>query len=321
MPKRGIKVIYTFVIITLLILLTSCGGRVAGGDKPIDTAARLKQVQSGTQGVEVTVLPNNPPPLIYDQNELITILEIKNKGNHNLGTGDCFVQVTGFDPNIIRGYVTHSCAENTGTLEGKNVYNLQGGINQIEFRSPGVSLPPGVFEYNPTLNFVTCYNYHTRANPSVCVDPLFYQVTPQQKTCIPHDVSVGGGQGGPVGISYVGVNMIGGKAIFEINVVNFNTAGRVLSPYSDIQNCGQASVEYKDLDKVTYNVNLGSGSGSVIDCKPRDHIVRLNNGQGKIVCQFNIPGTSAFETPLMIDLDYNFVQSFKKTVKIVKTPE
>ena len=168
------------------------------------------------------------------------------------------------------------------------------------------------------MNFLTCYNYHTTANPSVCVDPLFYQVTSEQKTCLPRDVSMGGGQGAPVGVSQVGVDMIGSRAVFEINIRNFGT-GRVLSPDTDIRSCGQASIEYTDLDKVRYSVQMTGGS--LIDCKPRDGLVRLTNNGGKIVCSFDIPGTFAFETPLQIGLDYGYVQSFQKPIKIIKTPE
>ena len=293
---------------------------MAAGERPVDTAAALRLVQTGTEGIQVNVLPNYPPPVLYDQNELVALVEIKNRGNHDLEPQDCFLQITGFDPNIILGAfnVPRSCAENVGTLEGKNVYNTEGGVNQLEFKSSTVSLPESVFEYNPTLNFVACYNYVTTANPSVCVDPLLFQVTSEQKTCQPHDVGMAGGQGAPVGISYVGMDMVGRKAIFEINVQNL-AGGRVLSPYSDIRSCGQASLEYIDLDKVAYEVQMSGGS--LIDCKPKDGLVRLTNNQGKIVCQFDIPGASAFETPLRIKLNYNYIQSFQKPIRIIKTPE
>jgi hypothetical protein len=201
-------------------------------------------------------------------------------------------------------------------LEGKNVYNLEGGFEQVEFRSSSISLPRGVFEYNPTLNFVNCYAYHTTANPEVCVDPLFYQVTSEQKACRPIDVTMGGGQGAPVGISYVNVNMVGDKAIFEINIRN-QGGGRVLSPYADIQNCG-LNLEYDDLDRINYYVELGGRPG---DCKPRDGYVRLNNNNGKIVCTFGLHGGSAYKAPLLIDLDYNYMKSIKKQVKIISTPQ
>lgn len=320
MKKSVVKKILVVLLLISLIFLISCQGEVAGGEKPIDTAAAARIVQTGVEGVVTRVMPNYPPNTMYDHNELISLVEVYNRGNFDLEPQDCFIQVTGFDPNIITGAfnVPRSCAEGYGVLEGKNLYNTEGSFNQLEFRSSSVMLPEGVFEYNPTLNFKTCYHYHTRANPQICVDPLFYQVTSEQKTCIPRDVSTGGGQGGPVGVSYVGVDMVGSKAIFEINVVSHGS-GRVLSPYADIRTCGQGTLDRTDLDRVAYSVQLSGGS--LVDCKPRDGFVRLNNGQGKVICSFNIPGTSAYETPLLIDLDYSYIQSTQKSLKIIKTPE
>ncbi|MBS3123420.1 hypothetical protein J4437_02160 [Candidatus Woesearchaeota archaeon] len=320
MKKRStINLLKVVFILGLVLLIVSCGGNVPAGERPTDTIAALKQVQSGTQGVEVGLLSNYPPPLIYDQNELVALVEVKNKGNHNLEAQDCFIQITGFDPNIIRGSIQNvrSCADNLGTLEGKSVYNLDGGFNQLEFSSTNVELPTNVFEYNPKLNFVTCYNYQTVASPSVCVDPVFYQITSEQKSCRPMDVSMGGGQGAPVSVSSVGVDMVGSRAIFEINIRN-SANGRVLSPNADIRNCAQTSLSYTDLDRVDYTVELSGGS--LVDCKPQDGIVRLNNNNGKIVCTFEVSGGSAFETPLQITLDYAYLQSFQKQIKVIKTP-
>jgi hypothetical protein len=315
--KKGLMLV---VLLFTVLVLAGCGERIAQGDEPLDTEAALRLVQTGTQGVEIELQTNLPPSLVYDDSELIALVEVHNRGNYNLDAHECFVQITGFDPNIIRGDFGRaaSCTENYGVLEGKNVYNVEGSTNQIEFRAPSVTLPNGVFEYEPKLNYLACYQYHTIANPEVCVDPLFYQVTAEQKACTPTNVPMAGGQGAPVGISYVGVDMVGSKAVFEINVKNFNPAGRVLSPYADVRACGQASLNYQDLDRVGYNVQL-TGAGYV-DCKPTDGLVRLVNDQGKIVCTFDIPGSAAYTTPLLIDLDYGFIDSFSKPVKIVQTP-
>ena len=314
--KKSVVPLISMLLITLFLI--SCGGNVAGGDKPIDTATALKAVQTGSQGLVVRSIQNYPPDLIYDRNELTVMLDIDNKGNFPLLPQDCFVQITGFDPNIIKGgQNVQSCsATNNLPLEGKTVYNIQGGTNQLLFQFLNVELPPGVFEYNPTLNFITCYKYHTIANPVVCLDPLFYQVTPQQKNCIPKTVSMGGGQGAPVGITYVGVQMIGGKAVFEINVQNLATPGRALSPDIDLQTCGSSSITHTDLDKIYYTISM---VGKPIDCKPYQ-FVRLVNNNAKIVCTTPVNGASAYETPLLIDLDYNFIQSMQKPIKIVRTP-
>lgn len=307
------------MIISALIFLVSCN-RVPQGERPVDTATALRQVQTGTQGVEISLLPDYPPSILYDQDNLIAIVDVKNKGNHNLEPQECFLQITGFDPSIIRGGMEQprSCSEGYGILEGKSVYNLEGGYNQLEFRSSSIDLPQNVFEYNPVLNFVSCYNYHTTANPEVCVDPLLYQIASEQKTCKPMDVSMSGGQGAPVGVTYVGVDMIGDRAIFEINIRNMGS-GKVLSPFADIRSCGQASIDYNDLDKVGYTVQMSGGS--LVDCKPRDGMVRMVNNQGKIVCSVNVPGASAYKTPLLIDLDYSYLQSLQRTVKIIQTPQ
>lgn len=321
MKKSVKKMFYLVVSIALLLLIISCRGNVPAGEKPIQTEAALQQLKTGTIGVQLELLPNYPPPLLYDQNQLVALVEVKNRGNYELDVQDCFVQVTGHDPNIITGIDNiRSCAEGIGgPLEGKTIYNLDGGINQLEFTSSMITLPEKVPDYQPNLNFLACYIYQTTATPTVCLDPLLYQVTSEQKTCRPQDVGLGGGQGGPVGVTYVGVDMTGQKAIFEINVRNFGT-GRVLSPNTDIRNCGGISVDYRDLDKVEYTVQLTGGTG-LVNCNPRDGVVRLTNGNGKIVCQVDIPNGPAFETPLMIDLDYAYIDSFIKPVKIIKTPQ
>jgi hypothetical protein len=312
--KKGVLLVF------LVVFIVGCG-IVPQGETPQDTASILRAVQTGTQGVQIDILQNFPPPVVYDQNELIALVEVKNKGNYNLEAQDCFIQVTGFDPNIIRGDFERprSCAENVQVLEGKNEYNLEGGFNQIEFRATDIALPDRVFEYNPNLNFLSCYNYQTTASPQVCLDPLTYQIAADQKACnFRKSISVGGGQGGPVGVSHIGVTMVGSKrAVFEINVRNMGS-GSVISPDASIVDCS-SGLEYTDLDRVAYNVELSGGS--LINCNPTDGFVRLVNGQGKIVCNFNVHGNTAFETPLLVDLNYGYKDSISKQVKIVRTPQ
>jgi len=308
------------MLILVSLLITSCSGPVAGGEKPLDTLAAAKIVQSGTQGIELKFMQGFPPPYIYDQNELTALIEVQNKGAHNILPNECFIQASGFDTSIIPGGLDfpRSCAENLPELEGKNLYNVKGSLNQIEFTSSGISLPD-IPEYSPNIKFSACYQYHTRSTPSVCIDPLRYQVSSQQKACnYQRNIATGGGQGGPVGVGYVVSEMIGNRAHFEISIRNMGT-GEVLSPYADIRSCS-SSFDRTQKNKVAYTVKLGHGSFG--NCKPQGGIVTLYNGQEtKIFCDFNIPGTVAYETPLTIDLDYGYMQSYNNQVRIIKTPE
>jgi hypothetical protein len=302
--------------ILLALFLTSCGYKPEAGETPIETEAALRMVQSGTQGIDARFLPGYPPYSLYDTTEFVAIAEIWNKGNHDMELGECFVELIGYDQNIIRGVFSRQSCSSGAVFEGKKTYNLEGSFNQVEFKSTNVMLPFGVFDYPVNLNLVACYGYQTTANPLVCVENSLYTVTSEQKSCFVKDVSMGGGQGAPVGLSYVGVDMAGDKAIFEINVINYGS-GRVLSPLSSLSNCPN-TLEYSDFDKVGYSVELSGGS--LIDCKPRDGLVRLSNNQGKIICSFNIGSAQAYETPLMVRLDYNYMQSLLQPVKIIKTP-
>lgn len=303
----------TLFVISLSLMLSSCG-TISAGENPTETSASLSQAHSGTQGVEAKFIANYPPYKIYDVNDFIALIEVENKGSYDLDSSDCYLQITGFDSDIIRGvdYI-QSC----GDIDGKSVYNLDGGYNQIEYESSNIDLPNGMYEYSPNLNLVWCYNYQTVASPTVCVDPLLYQVTSEQKSCNPQGVSLGSGQGGPVGVSYVGVEMTGDTAIFEISVNNYG-GGRVLSPYADIVNCGEATLEYSDMDHLNYYVEMTGGS--LIKCTPSDWELRLNNEAGKIICSFDIDGSSAFETPLLITLDYGYIDNVQKSVQIIETP-
>ncbi len=128
---------------------------------------------------------------------------------------------------------------------------------------------------------------------------------------------MGSGQGGPVSVSYVGVDMIGDTAVFEISVHN-SGGGRVLSPYADISNCGESTLDYDDLDRVGYSVEMTGGS--LVSCSPSNGILRLSNDVGKMVCTFHVTGTTSYETPLMITLDYNYMESTQKGVQIISTP-
>ncbi len=312
-------VLKRLVLVVILILsvafITSCTGEGGPGTDTRDVSAALKQAQSGTQGVKATFVSGYPPQRIYDINNFLALIELENKGNFDLFGGDCFLKLTGFDPNIVRGI---DFVQTCGDLPGKNVYNLDGGFTQIEYESSNIDLPFGSIEYSPKLNLALCYEYQTRASPNVCVDSDLYNLAENQKACRVRDVSLGGGQGAPVSVSYVGVDMAQDVAVFEITVRNVG-GGQVLSPYTPLSSCGEAFFDYNDINKVAYTVQMTGGS--LIECSPRDGMIRLNDANtGKIVCKFRVNGASAFETPLSITLDYNYVDSIQRNVQIIQTP-
>ena len=109
---------------------------------------------------------------------------------------------------------------------------------------------------------------------------------------------------------------LGGKALFDITIQNVG-GGLVLSPFTSLHSC-PSNLGYQDENKVAYSVSMAGGT--LISCKPESGVVTLNNGQGKMICQFSIGNSPSFETPLRIELNYNYMKSWLKSVQIVQTP-
>ena len=299
------------IVLSALLVLTACG--VPQGENPGQSAAALQAASTGFQGVEIQFMPNAPPNQIYDVNQLNAIVEVNNLGRFNLEPQNCFVELSGYDSTIITGM---NYRQSCGLLDGKNPYNLNGGYNQIEFKSGNILLPANTPTYTPTLRLAACYQYQTVATPQVCVDPLFYTISSQQKSCNPGSVQMSSSQAAPVADTNIYPQMLGGKALFDITIQNVG-GGLVLSPFTSLLSC-PSNLGYQDENKVAYSVSMAGGT--LISCKPESGVVTLNNGQGKMICQFSIGNSPSFETPLRIELNYNYMKSWLKSVQIVQTP-
>ena len=66
MKKRIINITHLVFVISILFLVVSCGPKPNAGDSPLSTEAALRAARTGTQGVEISLLPNYPPSLLYD---------------------------------------------------------------------------------------------------------------------------------------------------------------------------------------------------------------------------------------------------------------
>lgn len=298
----------------VLIFMSGCPAMVRGGATPEETESIAGQVRSGVQGLEIQFAPNLPPSTLYDLVDLIVVAELNNRGAYDIRADQCFVELGGFSSSIIRGI---NYRQSCGDIVGKSLYNAEGGFNRLEFKSSNIVLPRGVDTYKPPLVLTACYKYQTTASPQVCVDPSFYQLTAEQKACQVRDISLGGGQGAPVSIENIKVNMVGRKVIFEIDVSN-GGGGRVVSPLASLSRC-PSGLRYDDFDLVRFNVDLVGGS--LVKCTPQDQMIRMTDGRGKIFCTFEVGNTQAYETPLKVELDYKYMQSISKQIEIIKTPE
>jgi len=306
------KRVLFLMIVTLF--LVGCNRR------PSPTPETSQDIYTGTQGLNMKFLENLPPSKIYDTGSLNVLLELENKGTYDLSGSACYIYLSGFDDKIIRGIDKDK--QCSSSLEGKSISNPQGSFNTQEFSTDTIELPDYLDSLPQKILATACYESQTIASPIVCIDPNYYGISPIERACKVGNVGVSGGQGAPVAVTGVGVEMAGKtKVAFNIRISNLG-GGTPLSLQSSVSADCPYNINPKDFNIVHYDVDMVGGTK--VRCAPEidgDQRVRLVNGVGTLFCSFEVSGDNAYTTPLRIVLDYNYLDSLSKSIEIIKTPE
>ncbi len=235
-------------------------------------------------------------------------------------------------------------------LEGKNINNPGGGYDLLEFVGTADLKNMEADKYTPNFLVTACYDYKTKASPNVCVDPRPFSTVDERKVCEIKDISLSS-QGAPVAITQVEVQALSNSLQFKIHFKNVGKgdviATDVLKRCSgkdkkeDIAHGGVLKKSDIDLVKVV-RVQMGDDvyrwdtGGSKLDCdapvsvqgygKEQKHrsYARLINDKGFIVCNlkdYKDDVSSAYSTPLYIELAYGYRDTISKSVEIVKVPK
>ena len=308
------------IIALLLVLLVSVA---ACPTKKKDSKTKTEELRTGTEGLKIRFLPNNPPPTIFVgssgnlQNKVDIAVELVNKGvypqpeERQSITGKLYL--SGYDKNIIEfasGQLPFFDLSKSTALFGKTLINFEGG-SEIATFSPQVKMENlKVDKYEPIFLATLCYEYKTIAGPSVCIDPDPYPTIKQKKVCEVKDIILTS-QGAPIAVTKVEEKALSEKTQFMITVKNVGggdvlrirsdaqqTQGTAQAPAqqsgSTIEKCdpfGGSKITKEDIDKV-YVEGITIGDKFLL-CWPfaespgksdKGHI-RLQNGEGSIICE------------------------------------
>lgn len=293
--------ILTLILILLGIsLIAGCGGGRRAQDDPAMTFN-----PTGTEGLVVNFVQNQPPAKMYTGTPMTIVAEVANKGTYDIQHAEIFV--SGFDPNIIRIAPGQGSVDG---LEGRSAFNPYGDLDSISIESQPISLPAGTASYSPNIMLSSCFLYETIANPMSCVDNSPHLLS-EDKACTVTNLATGGSQGAPIAVTTVEAQATPTEMVYRIHISNVG-GGQVYDTAS-ISNC-PFELQYSDLDKIhVKEVMLGSTQPT--ECKPSNP-VRLVNGQATIFCKFAQPGGPAFETPLNIKLEYGYKNSVQRHIEI-----
>ncbi|MBW2996104.1 hypothetical protein KY332_02255 [Candidatus Woesearchaeota archaeon] len=305
------------VISVLIILILSLSIGCKRGPEEADEVP--EEIYKGTKGLEMEFAKNLPPNKLFDTSQLTILLDLKNKGISDLSGIKCRLYISGIDKSIVQGLDDDKlCAS---SLEPKSILNPEGGYSTQQFSTDRIDLPSHLDSLKQTILVTACYEYTTIASPVVCIDPHLYEIGPIERACIVKNVPMAGGQGGPVAVTDVDVEMAGrDRVAFNIKVSNVGAGTALHSGANVFADCPNR-IDPKDYNVIAYDVEMSTGQK--VKCSPEiegDQRVRLVNDRGIIYCTFKITGDSAYTTPLKITLDYNYMDSISKDIEIIKTP-
>jgi hypothetical protein len=311
-----------FYIVACILIATSlvaCSGWNNGKDNANE------YYRSGSTGIEIRFVPNNPPLRIFDDDELRAVLEVFNTGATDIKGGNSRVYLSGFSPDIISGISTHG--EQIKELEGKGPYNSRGGYSIMEFKGNIRDLgSKGIDVYEVPIMATVCYLYQTLASPTVCIDSEPFAYSSAEKACQPGFVdNLLGTQGAPVAVTSIKVEPAPRKSLFRISIQNVGGGQVIKSDYSSLDRCNPndpGGLDYKDEDWVKIEEVKVGGTSIQANCKPLDQgYIKLQNNKAEIYCTLGGISASALTAPMTIKLSYGYRDSIIQKIEIVKTPE
>lgn len=341
----------TAFFLILIFLAAGCSKLTSSTSSKGKTA--LKDIRTGTDGISLSFLPNNPPDTVHleenaAKNELTVIVQIDNKGSYpqpeqaKAPSGKLFL--SGYDKNILNFNNAYSHDLSKFSLYGKSPINLNGGTDLATFKATINDI--NVEKYEPVLLATACYNYVTIAGPSVCIDPDPYSTTNQKKVCSVNDITLTN-QGAPIAVTSIGEEAFAKKTQFKINIKNVGN-GEVLRtttqpldselPSNSVDKCDPYStasgedgkITKDDIDKV-YLKEASIGQLALTcwpfsgdNIKTEKGFIRLINGEGSIICEYEKfndeygGGKTAYTTPLRIVLTYVYKTTAERHLTVKK---
>jgi len=332
-------------IITIIFLVLLISGCINLNPKKTTTTSSLYK---GTKGLELSFVKNAPPSRVFastseeNPSQFKVIVNIKNKGAYDIITtsyGDYDPAQKGmFVLTPEGGYVDFKeIDESQGVFPGDN-----GALFEIRGRSLSNNIGDEVIIHS-TLTarklsslsamhassiFATiCYPYQTKVSTSACIDPDIYGLGPGNKACEAKNLAFSGGQGAPVAVTNIEVQMLPQdekvKPQFLIHVENKGN-GEVVKKEGYLEACsaGISSGKADPLNKFFNVVKIKAKlSTQDLKCEQGDNkgMVILDGKKGIVKCSpdsWDSEDKKAYLAPLSIVLDYGYTKTISKSFNI-----
>ncbi|MBS3105611.1 hypothetical protein J4234_05105 [Candidatus Woesearchaeota archaeon] len=328
----------TILITSLLIIfIISCTGTSTKKTQDID-------VRVGFDGLKMEFLKNTPPQRIFEGDKFPVVVKVRNSGAADIKSNAAFISI-GFEKDYTKnielltsGNVQPLSGLNNIAsfgIEGKSIINQKGGEEVISYNLVAGKVDPQSEFHSSAAIATLCYPYKTVLDATFCMDTDPNNLRPGKKVCKLQDLAFANGQGAPVAISKIEVQMLpsqdSGKITpqFLIYVENKGT-GIVIKNDAVKEFCTQGKVSSDKFNTITVKAFFpGTGLGEELDCEPKEKgnkekqgYVKLKDKKDIIRCAFKEGiqnNQDPFLKPLRIDMTYGYTQSISASYLTQKT--
>ena len=202
------KTILIFFALFLIGCATNYGLR-NNGNKEVITH------RTGVIGLTMEFLKGMPPQKIFEGDTFPIMLKVKNNGAYDIKNDEIVVSLgverdyTSSIRLLEGGKVKKLLAENAAklSLEGKTQINPIGQEEIISYNIDAGLIDPQSESHISTAIANLCYPYETILSTSICIDTDINNLRPAKKVCSLKNLVFSSGQGAPVAITKVEMNI------------------------------------------------------------------------------------------------------------------
>lgn len=318
-------------IILSLILILIVVGCTATSKKAVDAA----DLRIGFKGLGMEFLKGTPPKKVFEGDLFPVMVRIRNDGAYSIMESNKAVLSLGLEKDYTNaiyfssGGKAQNILDNAAEfyLDGKTAINPKGDEEIISYSVQAGRLDPQSEMHTSSIIATLCYPYETVLQATICIDTDPNSLRPGKKVCKSQSLVAGNGQGAPVAVAKIEINMLplqsspqAGSADkikpqFLIYVENKGD-GTVIKKESVGEFCTKSSTLHENLNVVYVDAFL---SGIKLNCqldaedKPneRGHI-KLKDKKDIIICNLGEgidKAQDSYLSTLRVVLNYGYTNS------------
>jgi len=288
------KRIMTIMVVALLMLSFGC---FKTGDGDGKTSSGKAFAFTGKNGLTASFDADSPPSTNWINDPIQLKLKLTNRGAKSLSSGDVKARIKG----VAATEVFKSTNVESSNEDELPVAELSPTVSEVDLGTITYS-PEKMFsaEYKPNIEAEVCFPYTTKVNINN------FWVSSKQTDLDKGKISDSDNSDSPVHISNLKEYKSTGKVRVEFTVSNVGGGKIVNECFPTEKSAETVKLNVLEPSGVTCETLGGGSSGEV----------KLETGKKIVRCSVDYSETDNYQTPLVMELDYNYDLELSKTITI-----